>query len=116
MTPVRSLISGLVRCVLAAVLVIGLLGPSAMAAGEHRTVAATAISHGSPAHDCCDPEPAAPDGSCALACAQARCGSTAVPAIASLPAPHDRRAIRWEIVSVLLDDISPETTTPPPRA
>jgi hypothetical protein len=108
--------SSMIRLVLAVLLAVAVIGPMPSAAAKYWAADGTHYVQGTSSHDCCDPNPAAPDVSCNLVCAQARCGWTAVPTVTSLPAPCDRQAIRWEIVSVLPDDISPEMATPPPRA
>jgi len=115
MMTVPNAASSIIRVLLAVLLAVAVIGPMPGAAAKDWAADGVHSIQGTSSHDCCDPGPAAPDGSCTLVCAQARCGWTAIPAMTSLPAP-DRQAIRWEIVSVLPDDISPETATPPPRA
>ncbi|QRM31326.1 hypothetical protein [Microvirga sp. VF16] len=115
MTTIPNAASSIIRLLIAVLMAVAVIGPMPSAAAKDWAADGAHYVQGTSSHDCCDPEPAAPDGSCNLVCAQARCGWTAVPAMTSLPAPHDRQAIRWEVVSVPPDDIAPETTTPPPR-
>lgn len=108
--------SPIIRLLVAAAMIIAPLGvvPAAAVAGPHAHPAYHLQDAST--HDCCDPEPAVPDGHCALACAQAPCGWSAVPAAAGWLAPIDRLPVRWETASVLMNDTAPETATPPPRA
>jgi hypothetical protein len=115
MRAILSTASPIIRLLLAAVMVIGSLGAAPAAFDGGRADRAHHVQDAS-AHDCCDPEPATPDGSCGLTCAQAGCGwATSLPT-AGWPAPADRQADRWWPVSIVPDDIAPETATPPPRA
>jgi hypothetical protein len=113
MTATRSTGSSIIRLLLAVLMAVAMIGPVPAAAGGDRGMDGAQHAQGLSSHDCCDPEP---DGHCELACAQAACGWSALPAVTVWPAPMDRLSARWEIASVLLDDTTPETATPPPRA
>jgi hypothetical protein len=117
MTTTRSTGSPIIRLLLAVLMALAMIGPVPVAAGGDWGMDGAQHAQGvSSSHDCCDPEPMVPHGHCGLACAQAACGLTVLPAIAGWLASMDYHSARWETASVLPDDTTPETATPPPRA
>jgi hypothetical protein len=116
MITIRLTLSRIVRCLLAAILIVGTMGSASIAAGDHRSMDSVLLSSSAMLHDCCEPEPTLLDGSCGLLCAQASCGLTGLPAPASAGTPTDSQAIRWKTTMVLSDGIVPEISSPPPRA
>jgi hypothetical protein len=116
MTTARTMGSSIIRFLLAVLMAVAVIGPMPAAAEADWGIEGARHAQALPSHDCCDPEPAAPDGQCGLACAQAACGWSALPAIAVWPASMVRLSIQWETASILPDDTTPETATPPPRA
>lgn len=116
MTTTRTMGSSIIRLLLAVLMAVAIIGPMPAAAGGDWGMDGARHAQGVSSHDCCDPEPAVPDGHCGLACAQVACGWSALPAIAVWPASMDRLSARREITSILPDDTTPETATPPPRA
>jgi hypothetical protein len=116
MTATRTTGSSIIRLLLAVLMAVAMIGPVPAAAGGDRGMDGARHAQGLSSHDCCDPEPAVPDGDCALACVQGTCSWGALPAIAVWPASMDRLSARWEIASILPDDTTPGTATPPPRA
>ncbi len=116
MTTARTMGPAIIRLVLAVVMAVAMIGPAPAAAGGDRGMDGAQHAQGVSSHDCCDPEPAMPDGHCGMACAQGTCSWSALPASAVWPASMDRLSARWEIPSIFPDDTTPETATPPPRA
>lgn len=116
MTTTRTTGSSIIRLVLAVLMAVAMIGPAPAAVGGDWGMNGAQHARVLSSHDCCDPEPILPDGRCGLACAQGTCGWGALPAIAVWPASMDCLSVQWEIASVLADDASPETATPPPRA
>lgn len=115
MVVLRSMVSVLIRVLLAALLVAGAMGRTSMAEGDrNRTVE---VHHAAvKAHDCCDSERTLPDGGCDLICAQAPCGLSALPVQESETKRTEPRTIQWALVTSPVDGIAPEIRTPPPRA
>ncbi|WP_445503804.1 hypothetical protein [Microvirga sp. G4-2] len=101
---------------LAVLMIVAMIGSLPVSAHGAGVLNATHHVHAASSHDCCDLEPAVPHGHCGLACAQASCGWTLFAAMAGWPAPLDRLPVQWKTASILPDDITPETATPPPRA
>jgi hypothetical protein len=116
MMAIPNATSSIIRLFLAVLVAVAVIGPAPGMAGNDWTAGGAHYVQGTSSHDCCDPEPAAPDGSCALACAQAPCGWTVFPAGAGWLAPIDHLPVQWKPASILTDDTAPETATPPPRA
>jgi hypothetical protein len=116
MTTTRTTGSSIIRLLLAVLMAVAMIGPAPAAAGTDWGMDGTGHAPGLSSHDCCDPEPAVPDRHCGLACAQAACGWSALPAIVVWPASMDSLSVQWETASILPDDTAPETATPPPRA
>jgi len=115
MRTVLSAAPPIIRLLVAAAMVIASLGVAPAAADGLRADPVHHVQDAS-AHDCCEPDHAPPDRSCGLTCVQASCGWTMPPAATGWSEPLGRRAGRWLATVILLDDIAPETTTPPPRA
>ena len=91
----------IVRFVLAAILIIGPLGPTSFAADDRGGMDGVHHALDTPDHDCCDPEPVSPDRTCASACMQAPCGSIALPVPAGWPLTADCLAVWWTAATVL---------------
>lgn len=116
MIAVQTAASLIIRLVLAVLMVVAVIGPMPASAGGDWTSVGVHYAQDTPAHDCCDPEPALQDGGCGLTCAQTGCGWTAFPATAGWPAFLDQQALLWETATSLPLETIPETATPPPRA
>lgn len=116
MTVTPNAASSLIRLLLAVVITFGAIGLKPVADGNAWAIDGTHSIQSPSTHDCCDPEPAQPDGNCGLSCAQIRCGWTMIPVLAAWLAVPERRPIRWVTLTFLPDEVSPETITPPPRA
>jgi len=115
MMPLRSLIPCLLRCILAAVLVVGTLGPSAVASAD-RGNDASVITHVSAPHDCCDPAPERMGRGCAPACFQSSCGVIGLPAFGTTSASVAREDSWWPDATAFPAGLPPETLVPPPRS
>ena len=116
MMALLSSASLIIRLLVAAAMVIASLGALPAGAEDGPRVGPVHHVQDAAAHACCNPEPTAPDENCGLACAQAPCGWTVLPAVAGWPEPIDYRPVQWEPASILTDDTAPETATPPPRS
>ena len=106
--------SRMLRCVLAATLLSGVMSASSMAGGDRRNPDVDVVSPATVAHDCCDPG-STPDQTCRIVCAQSPCGLARLPAVlgagASIACPSS-----WLPSAIVFPDShSPETGTPPPR-
>lgn len=77
----RDTDSLIVRLLLAAVLIIGPVGTSPVMAADFECPHAMHSKLAAAFHDCCDPEPPAPERTCEVTCVQAQCGSTVVPVL-----------------------------------
>lgn len=116
MTAIRSMVSRIVRVLLAALLIAGAMGKISIAGEKYERMSDAHHALAIAPHDCCDSEPALPDEDCALLCAQMPCGPTALPVQDGETRSADPRTIRWAHVASSVSGIAPETGTPPPRA
>ncbi|RDI57164.1 hypothetical protein DES45_10781 [Microvirga subterranea] len=114
--PLRSLIPCLLRCILAVVLVVGTLGPTAVASADRGNDGASVISHVSAPHDCCDPAPERMGRGCAPVCSQSSCGVIGLPAFGLASASVARAGSWWVDTTAFPDGLPPETLVPPPRS
>lgn len=117
MTAILGTASPIIRLLLAAAfMIVASIGSAPAAAFDDDHVGRALHVQDAPAHDCCDPEPATPDGSCGLTCVQAGCGWTTPLLPAGWSAPIDGQTARWWALATLGDDVAQDTATPPPRA
>lgn len=112
----RSLIRGLFRCMIAAVVVIGTLGSTSVANTDHEHGDGSVIVHVSKQHDCCDAEHERVNDACRLACAQSPCGQIGLPAPGPASAFAGSSTPWWWSATACPTGITVETGTPPPRA
>ena len=112
---IKGIASVILYLAFAAALIVGPLGPTSFVAGDRGGMGSVHQALGASDHDCCDPGPVSPDRTCASACTQAPCGTTALPIPAGWPANADCLAVRWHTVTALWAGITPDPAIPPPR-